>query len=268
MLLSHTLLVPHLPTLLIDQHRRHRTPMIEALEAASAKLLAEEPEVVVVMSTRWYTPGPFQVDASRRHRTLTDYPGFGVEVRYDCDGNPGLARALIDAGTRARVRVGAGTRGVDSGVSVPMHFLAPGRPLPVVPMSVANVPPEDARAWGGEIRKVLNAWPGRVAFLVGGVLSFNLHEWQLSREVPEGAEFDRRVLDALGRGAWEEIGALVAGAADRVRPEVKLRHLDVLRGLVGAGTAGVVLCYEQSPGAGAALIDFPITGDETTEGEA
>ena len=268
MLLSPTLLVPHLPTLLIDQHRRHHTPMLEALAAASAKLLAAQPEVIVVLSARWLSPGPFQVDAGRHHRTLTDYPGFGVEVRYDCDGSPPLARALVEAGTRARLRVCAGTRGVDSGVSVPLHFLAPSRGLSVVPLSLADAPVGEARAWGAAIRRTLDAWPGRVAFVAGGVLSFNLHEWTLGRDVPDTAELDRQVLDALERGAWDEIPPLVARAPERARPEAKLRHLDVLRGLIGADAAGTVRCYEPSPGAGAALVEFEVAGAETVGGAA
>ena len=55
---------------------------------------------MVALSARWVAEGPFLVDAGRRHRTLTDYPGFGVEVRYDCQGHPELARRLVEAGVR------------------------------------------------------------------------------------------------------------------------------------------------------------------------
>ena len=192
MLTSHALLVPHLPTLLVDEHRRHRTPMLEALARASERFLAESPEAVVVLSARWEAPGPLLVDSARRHGTITDYTGFGVEVRYDCDGDPALARALVEAGQKAGVRVAATTRGVDSGVTVPMHFLAPSRSLPVVPLSVARRPAEECRAWGKAVRAVLAAWPRRTALVVGGLLSRNEHAWNLRREVPEAREFDER----------------------------------------------------------------------------
>src|SRR5262245_42555497 len=101
MLTSRPLLAPHLPTLLVDQHRGHRTEMLEALAEAGARLQAESPAAVVALSARWESPGPFLVGSDARHRTLTDYAGFGVEGRYDCDGHPGLARALVEAGQRA-----------------------------------------------------------------------------------------------------------------------------------------------------------------------
>ena len=83
MLTSRALLVPHLPTLVVDQHRGHRTEMIGALETAAARLEAERPAAVVALSARWESNGPFLAADDRRHATLTDYGGLGVELRYD-----------------------------------------------------------------------------------------------------------------------------------------------------------------------------------------
>ena len=179
MLTSSALLAPHLPTLVEDQHRGHATPMLVALEALSQRLLAEAPQAVVALSTRWNAPGPFRVDAGRRHRTLTDYTGMGVVVRYDCNGQPALARAIVEAAQRANLSAGSATRGVDSGVSVPLHFLVPDRRLPVVPLSLPHRPAAECRQWGALLRRVLEAWPERVLFVVGGVLSYNLHAMNL-----------------------------------------------------------------------------------------
>jgi hypothetical protein len=81
--------------------------MLDALAQSGAWLAAESPDAVVALSARWLSDGPFLVDIGKRHRTLTDYSGFGVEVRYDCAGLPALARALVDEGTRLDIRVGA-----------------------------------------------------------------------------------------------------------------------------------------------------------------
>src|SRR5439155_594765 len=78
MLTSYALLAPVLPTLLVDEHRRHYTPMLTALAEASKRFVAETPAAVVVLSARWNAPGPFRVDAGRRHDTITDYAQRGA----------------------------------------------------------------------------------------------------------------------------------------------------------------------------------------------
>ena len=259
MLISHALLVPHLPTLLLDEHRGHRTEMLAALAGASIRFLADSPAIAVVLSARWTAPGPFLVDVGKRHGTITDYPGFGVEGRYDCLGAPALARALVLAGEKAGVHVGAATRGVDSGASIPMHFLAPARGVAVVPLSLPPRSAGECLKWGKVLRSVLASRSERVGFVVGGVLSNDLHSWNLKRDVPEAREFDQRVLDALRRGAWDEVAAVERRLAEKAQPEAQLRHLEVLRGFLSGDARGEVRCYESGPGTGAALIEFPVT---------
>ena len=232
--------------------------MLESLARAASDLAAAAPEAIVALSARWGASGPFRVDAGARHRTLTDYEGLGVELRYDCEGHPALARALVDAGRKAGLRVAAASHGVDSGVTVPLHFLLPGRQLPVVPLSLSAQDMRACRAWGAAMRIALENWSERVAFVVGGVLSCNEHAWNLKREVPEARAFDEAALAALERGAWDEIGGSSRAVRGKARPEAGLRHLEVLRGLVGDGVRAVVRCYESGPGIGAALVEFPI----------
>jgi 4,5-DOPA dioxygenase extradiol len=265
-LTSRTWLVPHLPTLLVDEHRHHHTPMLEALSHEAGRLTQERPEVVVVLSTRWTSAGPFQVDAGRRHRTLTDYPGFGVEVRYDCAGHPAIARALVEAGGKAGVRVGAAQRGVDSGATVPLHFLLPRRNVPVVPLSIAMRPTSECRAWGAAIRRVLEGRSERIAWIVGGLLSHDAHAWSFQREVPESGALDAHVLEALAAAAWDDLLPGDSRMIERAHPEAELRHLEVLRGFVGADVAGQVLCYEGGPGVGAALVAFDVAAPPAPPG--
>ena len=258
MLISRALLVPTASTLLVDEHRGHRTEMLLALAAQSEALRAEDPEIVVALSARWESEGPFLVGSGRRHRTLTDYSGFGVEVRYDCPGHPALAKALVAAGVAAGVRVAAASRGVDSGVTIPLHFLLPDRSIPVVPLSLADRSAVECRAWGAVLRRVLAARKERVAFLVGGLLSDNQHAWNLRRDVPETRDFDARVLEALQSGTGETLRGQDPAEAEIVQPQAGLRHLEVLRGFLDHDSPGTLRCYESGPGVGAALIEFPL----------
>ncbi|MBI1796247.1 MAG: hypothetical protein HY076_00880 [Candidatus Eisenbacteria bacterium] len=258
MLTSSVLLVPTISTLLVDEHRRHRTEMLAALEAESEALRAESPAIVVALSARWMSEGPFLVGGGKRHRTLTDYTGFGVEVRYDCPGHPALARALVQAGMRAGVRVAEANRGIDSGVTVPLHFLFPDRAAAVVPLSLADRSPAECRAWGAVIRRVLEQREERVAFVVGGMLSDNQHAWSLGRDVPAAADVDARVLDVMRDGRWDGLASLDAAALEQAQPQAGLRHLEVLRGFLTRDAVGEVRCYEPGPGVGAALVEFAL----------
>jgi aromatic ring-opening dioxygenase catalytic subunit (LigB family) len=186
-------------------------------------------------------------------------------VRYDCAGHPVLARDLVEAGVRAGVRVGAAQRGVDSGVTVPLHFLLPRRQVSVVPLSVAARTPAECRRWGGVIRSVLDARAERTALIVGGLLSHDAHAWSFGREVPEARTFDDHALHALAAGSWDALLPADGRIVERAHPEAGLRHLEVLRGFLGGDVPGQVLCYEPGPGVGAALVAFETTGGEAAD---
>ena len=186
--------------------------MLDALRREAERLADERPAALVVVSARWISPGPFQVDTGRRHRTLTDYAGFGVEMRYDCDGHPGLARELVDAGARAGVRVGPAERGVDSGATVPLHFLAPGKSLRVVPLSVALRPAAECRAWGDVIRRVLAARPEPITLVIGGSAFARA---RVARREFRAGRLDQRLLEAMARRPAAAAEARSARAAER-----------------------------------------------------
>jgi aromatic ring-opening dioxygenase catalytic subunit (LigB family) len=245
---------------MIDDQRGHHAGMVNAMREASQRLFDEMPSALVVVSARWGTPGPFMVDVADQHDLPVAFGGYNIGGRYRGPGQPALAKALVKAGTNAGVRVFALTRRLDTGIAVPMHFLVPSRDLPVVPLSVVNQPPEECRRWGAAIRQALEAWPERVAFIVSGLLTFNLHAWSLHREVPEGLDFDQRTIDALKDGRWSGLTDYDERTLERIQPEARLRHLEVLRGFLGEDVKGVVRCYESGTGVGAALIEFPVPG--------
>jgi len=255
-LIPRVLLAPHLPTLLVDEHRGHETPMLQALRDEAARLEADPPQAIVVLSSRWESDGPFLIDVGKRHRTLTDYTGFGVEVRYDCDGAPALARALVDAATGAGVRAGAATRGVDSGVTVPLHFLMPRRVAGVVPISVCGADFASCGRLGVVLRRTLAAREERVLFVIGGLLSADWHAWDFHRVVPETRELDEHLLRVLERGDWPALRAIDPSVLEKAKPDAGLRHLDVIRGFLGADLPATVHAYEASPGVGAVFASF------------
>lgn len=259
MLTSSAFLLPALPTMLIDEQRGDVTEMIEALEAAGRRTAEESPAAIVVLTPRWVSPDAFHADDAARHRSVVDLPGFGVEPRYDCPGHPALARAIVAEAAKRGVRAATSQRGVDSAVSVPLHFFARTRRLPVVPLSIGEGDAAEHRAWGEAIRFTLQAWPEPVVFAAGGALAWHLHAFNLRREVPECRELDDRIAAALRGARWAELAPLVRRLGARAHPEAGLRHLEVLRGfLLFEDSSGEVIEREQLPGVGTALVEFPL----------
>jgi len=258
MLTTRALLLPSVPTMLIDEQRGDFTEMIEALSAAGQRLATEAPEAIVAVSSRWVSPGPFHADDSRRHRSVIDLPEFGVEPRYDCPGHPALARALVEGAARVGVRAACSRRGTDTGLSIPLHFLVRERRTPVVPVSLRDGTREEHRAWGESLRRTLHAWPERVAFVVGGALSFNRHAFNLRRELEEVRALDDEVVEAMRRGRWDVLAELDPRWLEKAQPDAGLRHLEVLRGFLLADLPGQVLERESSPGLGTVLAEFPL----------
>ena len=258
MLTSRALLLPSVPTMLIDEQRGDFTEMIEAVTAAGERLAAEKPDVLVALSARWLSAGPFHADDARAHKSVIDLPGFGVEPRYDCPGLPELARALVNDAARAGVRAACAQRGIDTALTVPLHFLVRGRRVPVVPVSLAGAPRAMHRAWGESMRHTLVKRPERVAFVVGGALAFNLHAFNLRRDLDEARELDERVLQSLKEGRWSALAELEPPLLEKAQPEADLRHLEVLRGFLLGDLPGRVLEHETAPGLGTALVEFPL----------
>lgn len=253
---------------MVDENRGHRTEMLAAFEDVGKQLRAEKPETIVMLNARWHAMSPFLVDIGKRHRTITDYSGFGVEVRYDCPGNAALGRVLVEAGQKAGLHVAGAERGVDSGVTVPMHLLMPNRRMVVVPLGIADFDAATCRRWGAIVRRVLDADPQRVAFVVAGMLSNDEHAWKLQRDIPEAGEFDEAALQALQEGAWDNYPS-ERRLVSKAKPQAGLRHLEVLRGFLGHDARGTLRSYESGYGLGAALVEFPVQAGNllTSSGE-
>jgi aromatic ring-opening dioxygenase catalytic subunit (LigB family) len=258
MLTSRALLLPSVPTMLIDEQRGDFTEMIEAVTEAGVRLAAESPEAIVAVSSRWISSGTFHADDARTHKSVIDLPGFGVEPRYDCPGAPALGRALVEGATRSGLRATCARRGTDTGLSIPLHFLSRDRRVPVVPVSLSEGTREEHRAWGESLRHTLEARKERVAFVVGGALSFNLHAFNLRRDLVEARELDALVLESIRKGHWSALANLEPALLDKARPDAALRHLEVLRGFLIADLPGRVLEYESTPGLGTVLAEFPL----------
>ncbi|MDA8066873.1 MAG: hypothetical protein M0031_15440 [Thermaerobacter sp.] len=256
MSLTRALVVPHVPTLLMEEAAGREGAVVRALRRTGETLRGEGVTLAVVATTHWQPSGPFLVDPTARHPTVTDFYGFPVELAYDPPGEPALARKLVEAGQAVGLPVEEGSHGADHGVTVPLHFLFPAADVPTVILSVSRRDLGECRWWGEAVARVLAADPRGAALLISGCLAHDLAAFRAGRSA-DTERFDAAVLDLLRGGHFEQLESLNPELVSLGRPEGELRDLALLGGALGGGARGDLLAYDGSlPGVGMAVVEF------------
>ncbi len=208
--------------------------------AAFAAGLPSRPAAVIAVSAHWQTRGGVMATVQAGPETLHDFRGFPRElsaVRYPCPGDPALAaRALALAAAAGFPALPESLRGLDHGAWSVLRHLFPAADVPVVQVSLPEVPPADLYRLGEALRPLRDEG---VLFLASGGLvhNFRTMDWE--------AEFAPADAWAVADEAWimdrvagRRFGELFAyretwPGAPRVAPTTD--HLDPLFVALGAG---------------------------------
>ncbi len=196
------------------------------------------PDAILVATPHWVTPG-FLVQASPRPRQIYDFSGFPrslYAVKYEPPGDPVLARALVDEGRRHHLDVEATTdHGLDHGAWAPLLHISPGAKVPLVPLSVTYLPPEDHMAWGEAIAAALAKTDKRVAFVSTGSITHRLDRFGMSQteEWLEGAEIEKEMVELLLAKRYRDVAHFDREKWETVAPEGDLAPLFAMLGALG-----------------------------------
>ncbi len=273
-------MVPH-PPMIVPQVGRGSEKQVEsttrAYEKVADEIAALAPETIVISS-------PHTV-------MYSDYfhigPGAGAEgsfgsfgasevamqAEYDTEFVQLLSASAEQAGISAGT-LGGRTRELDHGVMVPLYFiLQKCSGFRLVRIGLSGLSLEEHYRLGKEIQRVAQALDRRVVYVASGDLSHKLQEYGPYGFDPAGPEYDARIMDVMGRGAFDELFdfdetfldkaaecghrsfVMMAGAFDRTELEIEcLVHEDVTG--VGYG-----ICTYKVKGAS------PAVTDETDEEE-
>lgn len=220
------------------------------------------PDVILVATPHWMTP-TFYVQGSARPRQIYDFSGFPrklYEVKYEPPGDPELARALVEEGKRRHLDVELTTEhGLDHGAWAPLLHVAPEAKVPVVPLSVTHLPPEDHLAWGEAIGRVLAKTGKRVAFVSTGSITHRLDRFAMSdsEEWPEGARIEKEIVDLIVARRYDDLVHFDREEWETVAPEGDLAPLFLMLGALGPSFAPHLVHTGQAFGAaGMSTLEF------------
>ena len=249
--------VPHPPIILPEVGHGEEKKIqktIDAYRTVMERAAVLQPDTVVVTSPHSVMYADY-FHISPGKGTSGDFtqfraPEVEVEVAYDEEFAKALSKrcrdSLLAAGT-----LGERNGALDHGTLIPLRFLQE-HPLncKVVRIGLSGLPARDHYALGRYIAETAEELERRVFLISSGDLSHKLKEDGPYGFAEEGPEFDRRTMEALGKGDFlsllEMDGDLAEGAA-----ECGLRSFWIMAGAMdGKKVKAEALSYEGPFGVG------------------
>ena len=164
----------------------------------------------------------------------------------------------------------AGTMGerdsaLDHGTMVPLWFIRNKyKEGKIVRIGLSGLPLIDHYRLGIIIRSAVEALDRRVVFVASGDLSHKLQEYGPYGYVPEGPEYDERIMDVMGRGAFGELLDFDSSFCDKAA-ECGHRSFVIMAGaLDGLSVRAERLSHQDVTGVGYGICTFyPDGADES-----
>ena len=275
--LIYAALVPHPPIIIPDvageEHERVRTTHA-AMQSVAEELAALKPDTVVVISPH----GPVFRDAIAVHMLRSirgDLRAFRApQVAFDLPVDQELANLVVAAARNAGIPVAPVTdewaqewqaERLDHGTMVPLYCLQQaGWFGQILPIAMGMLSPVELYAFGQALQQAIDESDRRIAVLASGDLSHRLTPDAPAGYHPDAGQFDRQVVEALGRGDLARIFNLDADLCEKAG-ECGLRPLMMLAGtLDGIQIKPQVRSYEGPFGVGYAVVNMmPGAADAT-----
>ncbi len=246
-------MVPH-PPMIVPEIGRGSEAQIkkttQAYERVAREIAALEPETIIITSPHSIMYADY-LHISPGRGALGSFAGFmapGVSFSEDYDEE--LVSVICDLADEEHLA--AGTLGekdpkLDHGTMVPLWFIRNEyKGGKIVRTGLSGLPFGDHYRLGMIIKEAAQKTGRRVVIVASGDLSHKLQDYGPYGYVPEGPEYDDRIMDVMGCGAFGELFdfetsfcdkaaecghrsfVIMAGAFDRTRVRAEmLSHEDV-----------------------------------------
>ena len=205
-------MVPH-PPMIVPAVGRGSEKQVEettkAYERVADEIAALRPETIVITSPHSVMYADY-FHISPGSKASGSFAGFGArDVRfsedYDTELVSEIARLADEEGLPAGT-LGERDPSLDHGTMVPLWFIRgrykEGR---IVRIGLSGLPYTDHYRLGMLIKEASVNTGRRVVIVASGDLSHKLQDYGPYGYVPEGPEYDERIMDVMGRAAFDEL---------------------------------------------------------------
>ncbi len=215
-------MVPHPPLIVPAVGRGGEEEIAEttkAYERVADEIAELKPETIIITSPHSIMYADY-FHISPKDNAKGSFMNFGApEVRFREEYDTDLVEAICDlayendfpAGT-----MGERDRSLDHGTMVPLYFIEKKyRDFRLVRIGLSGLPLTDHYKFGQMIAKAVEQTGRRVVIVASGDLSHKLQDYGPYGYAPEGPEYDSRIMDVMGRGAFGELLDFGEGFCDR-----------------------------------------------------
>ena len=269
------IMVPHPPIILPEVgsgEEKKIKKTIEAYEKAAAMVAELEPETIIIVSPHsimysdyfHISPG----NGAKGDMGAFRASGVRFKVSYDKELVDRLSRTALHEGFPAGV-LGERDASLDHGTMIPLYFIkkAYKKEFSLVRIGLSGLSLPEHYRMGMMIKRVCDEL-GRKAVVVGsGDLSHKLLEEGPYGFVPEGPQYDERIMDVCGRAAFDELFDFEESFCDKAA-ECGHRSFCIMAGaLDGCELETERLSHEGTFGVGYGVCTFRVKSEGNSDRE-
>ena len=256
-------MVPHPPMIVPDVGRGSESQIketIKAYEQVADEIAALEPETIIITSPHsimyadyfHISPGSSACGSFASFRA----PGVRFEEEYDEELVNEICRIAeqndFPAGT-----LGERDKSLDHGTMVPLWFIRNKyKGGKIIRIGLSGLPLSDHIRFGRMIRDAVNNTGRKAVFIASGDLSHKLQYYGPYGFAEEGPEYDERIMDVMGRGAFGELLDFSETFCDKAA-ECGHRSFVIMAGAFdGVKIKATALSHEDVTGVGYGICTF------------